>query len=174
MSKILVENYRKQFKEAHGWLEGVIEGVTDELAAEQINPNAMKIGAQYAHIVDGLDAVVLSMFAGKEKLSQGEWKDKTGFDKELPSGGDQLAWSKEVKVNMEQLGKYCNAVHKAVDTTLTEMSDEELLADYDLSSWGLGMQTKAYLLNMMIFNTAAHTGEIANMKGMKGLQGYPW
>lgn len=174
MSKILVNNYRQQFTQAHNWLDGVIDGVTQEVANEQINPKAMKIAAQYVHIVYSLDTMVLGMFGNNKPLAETTWKNKTGFSPNPPQGGDQFEWSKSVTVSLENTKAYCQEVHQAIDTLLASLDDKYLNQEHDFTDWGMGMKTKAFILDLMLFNTLAHTGEIANMKGMKNLLGYPW
>jgi hypothetical protein len=40
---------------------------------------------------------------------------------------------------------------------------------------GLGQQPLgSFLMNLLVLNAAAHTGEIAAVKGLQGLQGYPF
>lgn len=40
---------------------------------------------------------------------------------------------------------------------------------------GLGQQTLGSSLgNLLVLNAAAHTGEISAVKGLQGLQGYPF
>jgi hypothetical protein len=40
---------------------------------------------------------------------------------------------------------------------------------------GLGHQTlRSFLTQLLVLNAAAHTGEIAVVKGLQGLRGYPF
>lgn len=151
-----------------------MKDVTQELAEKQINPNAMSIGAQYIHIVNGIDVLVFSKFAGKTPLADGEWRDKKGFSPAMTDGTDQLEWAKQVKFELDQLKKYCDTVHQAVDEYLAGLDDQTITEEVDFSDWGMGTQPKSFLLTMTLLNTMAHVGEIANMKGLEGLQGYPW
>lgn len=173
MSKTAVTLLREQFKDAHGWLEGVIGDVEQKVAEEQINPNAQKIGAQYIHIIYSIDSIVLGRVAGKKFLAIGTWKDKKGYTPDDDEGGP-MAWSKKVKFDLKKLKKYCNAVHEAVDKYLASLDDKDLSEEIDMSDWGMGKQKKSAVINIALFNTLAHVGEIANMKGYKGLKGYPF
>lgn len=53
-------------------------------------------------------------------------------------------------------------------------SFDGLAAPIDLSSIGLGQQPLGSpLMNILVLNAAAHTGEISVVKGLQGLRGYP-
>lgn len=162
---------RAQYGLMQGWLEGTMNGVTDELAHFDPPGLASPIGAQAGHIASGIDFFVIGLAAGKPPLLTSRFAGKSGMSEAPPAGAGFAEWSQRVKVDLPALDAYTKAVFAEVDTYLASLTDEELHKEKEFG--GAGNQTVLWALNIIILNTFSHTGEISVIKGMKGLKGYP-
>jgi hypothetical protein len=68
---------------------------------------------------------------------------------------------------------YAHAVYSATEEYVASLIDETLGQTVDASHAGIGMQTAASLLTMLIANAHNHCGEIVALKGLQGLKGHP-
>ncbi|HMQ51283.1 MAG TPA: DinB family protein [Anaerolineae bacterium] len=163
---------RTQYGQMQGWLNGTLEGLTDEII--HYNPPGIvsSIAGQLAHIVTGMDFFVLGLAAGQTPLFVSSFAEKSGISEPPPQGGDWSAWGKRVKVDMPLLNAYSQAVFAEVDNYLASLSDDDLQREKEFGP--AGSQTVLWALNVFILNTYCHTGEIACIKGLKGLKGYPF
>jgi hypothetical protein len=98
---------------------------------------------------------------------------KTGAS-EPPPPGDWGAWGRSVRVDMDQMNAYAQAVYAATDAYLVGISDADLERELDLSSVGYGAMPMGGLLNLMSGHVMMHMGEISCLKGLMGLKGYPF
>jgi hypothetical protein len=77
--------------------------------------------------------------------------------------------------HLDALRQYAQAAYAALDEQLATLEDEDLTTSIDMTPVGLGQQTiGSFLMNLLVLNAAAHTGEISAVKGLQGLQGYPF
>jgi hypothetical protein len=178
MSQQNVVNYiRAQFQAAHrAWLEPTMQGVTPEQAHwTPPGGRVAPIGAQYAHHVIALDFLFLGFVRQQNPLALSTFAGKTGFDTPYPMEGDWIGWAHTVQVDLDTLRQYAHAAYAAVDEQLAGLGDEDLETQIDMTPVGLGQQTLgSFLGNLLVLNAAAHTGEISAVKGLQGLQGYPF
>jgi hypothetical protein len=80
-----------------------------------------------------------------------------------------------VQIDLETLCQYAQATFAALDEQLAALSDDDLATAVDMTPVGLGQQTVgSFLTCLLVLNAAAHTGEISAVKGLQGLQGYPF
>jgi uncharacterized damage-inducible protein DinB len=79
-----------------------------------------------------------------------------------------------VRVDLDALHRYAQAVYAAVDAQLAELGDDDLATSIDMTSLGFGQQTLGSFLTLLLIHGAVHTGEIAVTKGLQGLKGYPF
>lgn len=177
-----VDLLRKQVQMANGMLEGVIAGITSE-HVHWIPPGiANPIGAQYAHVLIGKDGFIHMRMKGVAALFATTWADKIGMSelppmpnldaKELP---DWSEWARRVQIDLPAMQEYAKAVYASIDEYLVSLTDANLENIVDLSHWGIGEVTHGWMLSMVLLNdTIAHTGEISCLKGLQGLQGYPF
>jgi hypothetical protein len=157
----------------HGWLEGTMKDVTAEQAHWQPPGRSAPIGAQYAHAVLAEDFLLLATAGGRPPVLMAQFAGNAGISEPYPQG-DWHDWSLRVKVDLDQLRKYAQAVYAAVDEYVGSLGDEDLATPVDMTEQGLGTQTIGSLLDLLVIHGAAHTGEIAVTKGLQGLQGYPF
>jgi hypothetical protein len=177
----VVSMLRAQYKQAHDVLEGTMQGVTSELAHWNPGGTANPLGATYFHVLVSEDGMFNGMLQGGAPLCGSSWAGKTGAS-ELPPmpgpGSEGLpswdGWADQVKVDLTMMQAYAQAVYQATDDYLASLTDDDLNHPLDLSAVGLGEQTVGSLLSIMLANANWHTGEIACLKGLQGLKGYPF
>ncbi|MBX3069031.1 MAG: DinB family protein [Thermomicrobiales bacterium] len=173
MATSRVEGYRNQFRLANDWLEGTIEGMSDEQLHYQPEGNAHPAGAQYCHHVQGLDGTIHGLLQGAAPLMTGAFAGKYGT--ETPSEfGKWGEWARSAKVDVDAARSYAKAVYDATDAYLATLSDNDLDDQIDLSIFGMGHQPRSAMLDIILLDTALHTGEISAIKGLQGLKGYPF
>jgi hypothetical protein len=172
---------RAQLEGAHFCLERVVDGITTEQAHWSPPGRAMPPGAIVAHVVVFEDLMVNGVLRRDQPLILGAWAGRAGLSEAPPlpgAGGAGLpsweAWSRRVQLDMAALRAYAQAVYAATDSYLAGLDDEALARELDLSGMGLGTRTLAWTLSRVVLAHAdMHAGEIAALKGLIGLQGYP-
>jgi len=173
MSNPTSELYRGLFKNCHEWLEGTSGDLTNEQAAWQPGGEVVPAGAHYVHHVGGEDFFVQNLFRGQPPLAATSFAGTAGFDEMMPMGPWQ-DWARRVTVDMPVAHAYAQAVYAATDAYLADLTAEELARELDLTAMGFGVTTVGYMLNAILIDGAAHCGEISCIKGLQGLQGYPF
>lgn len=171
-TQIATELLRAQFAGAHSWLESTLAGVTDEVAAWQPQGRANPIGAHYVHHITAEDFFIHSLLQGGTPLMASSYAGRTGMSAPPPMG-DWGAWAREVVVDMSAARQYAQAVYAATDSYLEALHDDDLAGVLDLTSIGLGSMPLGSFLSTVLANCSNHSGEIACLKGLQGLQGYP-
>lgn len=174
--QMAVNLFRSQFQAVHnGWLEPTMQGVTAEQAHWQApSGRAAPVGAQYAHHIIAIDFLFLGFVRRGAPLGASTHAAKTGLSEPYPMQGDWDEWSRKVRVDLDTLHQYAQAVYAALDTQLATLSDDDLATPVDMTPVGLGQQTIGSFLTTLLIHGAAHTGEIAVTKGLQGLKGYPF
>jgi hypothetical protein len=172
---------RAQYSHAHEYLEGTMQGVTSEHVHWIPQGIANPLGANYFHVLVSEDMVINGMLRGGAPLCASSWAGKAGVSEMPPMPGPETeglpswdSWARQVKINLADMQTYAQAVYQASDDYLASLSDDDLNNPLDLSGIGLGQQTVGSLLSIILSNTSAHTGEIACLKGLQGLKGYPF
>jgi DinB superfamily len=170
-----ISMFKMQIETAHGIVEGTMNGVDEKLCQKLPEGEAHPIGATYAHTVCGEDFLInMALRGGKAPLMMGEWAGKTGVSEPPPApGGDLLAWAKKVQVDLAQARKYAQAVYANTNAYVGSLSAADLDEEMDIP--GFGKHPRAYFLNMIaVIHPSNHCGEIAALKGMNGVRGYPF
>jgi DinB superfamily len=166
---------RQQFHEFHQLLEGTLADVTAEQAQSVPPGTANPVGATYAHVVLWEDMGLHGLLQGRPPLYAGSWSGRTGLS-ELPPldrPGHWEDWSRRVIVDLPALRSYAEAVYQATDGYFATMAAAELEREIDLTAMGFGRPAAAWVVGNMLQNVALHCGEIAALKGLRGLPGYP-
>ena len=172
MSTVVV--LKEQLEGAHGVLEQTMADVTAEQAHWSPPGIANPLGATYAHTVWGEDSLVNGMLKGGKPLLP-SFAGKDGMSEPPPVEGDYAEWARNVRVDLPALKAYAQAVYASTGEWLASLSDDDLGRDIDLTSWGLGHQTVAWVIgNILIWHVDAHCGEISCLKGLQGARGYPF
>lgn len=161
----------QQVAEAHRLTDAAIAGVTDEqfnwLPPGTINP----IKSALLHAAASEDNFIQSIIQGRPPLwATGGWASGIGLV-EAPSGGQGWEEAKRTVLALAPVLAYTEDVRNATDEYLTRLTDDEL--DRQVSFFGRESSV-AGALAWIVAHTAFHTGEIAAVKGMQGLQGLPF
>ena len=83
-------------------------------------------------------------------------------------------WGTRLRINGGELHEYAEAVFASTDEYLAGLTDSDLEQKLETKT-AVGERTVFDMLNgAVLFNIAWHTGEIAALKGQKGLKGYPF
>lgn len=128
-----------------------------------------------AHHIIALDFLFLGFVRQQAPLALSSFAGKTGFDTPYPMEGPWIEWAHTVQIDLDLLRQYAQATYAALDEQLALLSDDDLATAIDMTPVGLGQQTVgSFLTTLLVLNAAAHTGEISAVKGLQGLQGYPF
>jgi len=177
MNGIATEILLTQLREVHRILEQTMDGVTDEVAHFMPNGTANPIAGTYAHIVFSEDLFIHAFLEKSEPLMSTNFKDKTGASEIQPTEWQQAypKWLKEVKIDVKKFREYAKAVFDASEHYVATLTEEDLLKDVNLTGMGMGSR-KAYdfISNIISGHSYSITGEIAVLKGIQGLKGYPF
>jgi hypothetical protein len=176
-----------QLDAAAGLLGIVMADVTPEVASWKPAGLANPIGTTYAHVVAGCDAFVNGTMRGGAPLFASSFAGRTGLS-ELPPDppvpgsaefaaypAEAHAWAHRATVDLDAARAYAEAVFASIREWLAELPEGALDAPFDLSFLGVGMSTVGFVVHDVILaHVAAHAGEIAALKGLQGLRGYPF
>jgi len=166
---------KEQLEGAHAVLEQTMADVSEEQANWAPPGIANPLGATYAHAVSAEDAVVNGMLRGGATLIASASAGKVGLSELPPTEGDYGEWARRVKVDLPPLKGYAQVVYKSTGEWLASLSAADLERAIDLTGWGLGKQSLAWVLgNILIWHIDAHCGEISCLKGLQGAKGYPF
>ena len=76
------------------------------------------------------------------------------------------------RVDLSTVRPYAEAVYAATDEYLASLTDEDL--DRPMEIPGMGQANVGVVLGLLVLNhIGTETGEIACLKGLQGLRGYP-
>ncbi len=164
---------RDQVKIAHDWFEGTMDGVTNEVAHWQPGGRAHPIGSLYAHVVVFEDSMINNVLQGEEPLHATAFAGKTGMEDPQTAYSMTLEWAQNVRVEMGAMREYAQAVYAKTDAYLESLTEEDLERDIDLGAYGT-WKLASLLLAFVFGHTRDIMGEVSALKGVKGLQGYPF
>ena len=171
-----IASLREGIGVSHWTLEQCLEGVTPEQAHWQPQGLAHSVAASYAHLALSEDGIVHGMLQGKAPLSATAWA-KTGISVPPPDPtkleADWGQWAKTVKVDLPALRQYAQDVYAATDAYLASLKPEDL--DRKIEAMAMGQQSLNYVIStILVAHPHEHAGEIAAVKGLQGLKGYPF
>lgn len=177
---------KDSFGAARGLLEVVTGDVTEAVAHWKPAGAANPVGATYVHALVVSDAFVNGMLRGGAPLFASGYAGRAGVS-ELPPmlvpgspppatyGEDLHRWAHRVTIDLPAARAYAAAVYDAIDGWLSTLSYADLGKPIDLSWLGIGISTVGFVLhNAVVSHIAGHAGEIAAIKGLQGLKGYPF
>jgi hypothetical protein len=173
-----VELVRRIVRDARQVLDGTMADVSQS-QADFIPPGiANPLGATFAHVVCTEDLVVQGMFRQVAPLFASSWAGRTGLSEPMPTPGvnwtDYGPWTRRVKIDLDALRAYAQAVAEQTDSWLAGLSEADLDQPLDLSGVGLGQHSWASGIALVLGNhLGTETGEIAVLKGIQGARGYP-
>jgi hypothetical protein len=166
---------RSQFAQMHTWLDGTMQDVSADCAHWQPSGRVVPVGAHYAHHVLGAEDFMLNvLIRGDQPLAMGAWQGRTGIS-EMPPMGAWDEWARRVQIDLPALRAYAQAVYANTDAYLAGMTMDEWNRQLDMSAVGMeGQQPVSFWLTNILLDGALHCGEISAVKGLQGLQGYPF
>lgn len=171
----------EQVKTAQQYFKDTVGDVKQENLDHEPGGTALPLGARYAHLIIAQDTIVNGMLLGQAPLSESKMEGKTGVDKPMPSPMDpdwsekHAQWSHSVKVDLEQLRVYADEVFALTEQYIADLTDEDLEKEMDLSSIGMGTKKVASVVGILIIDHINNVmGEIAVLKGMQDMRGYPF
>ncbi len=173
-----LELLKDQLKSARENFEATVGDLTHDHLYQDPGGKALPVGAQYVHLICSEDVIVQGMLQGKAPLSETTFKDKTGLSEPMPPMDENWSaanekWSKSVQIDLDLFREYAKAVYEATDQYFNSLQDEDLDKEIDLGAFG--KNTVANILSgFLIGHTNSLTGEIAALKGLQGLKGYPF
>ena len=167
-----IDTHREALQWSFNLLEQVMADV-DQAQAHWPPPGiANPIASTYAHAICEMD-VLVKMLAGKPILFETTWEGKTGISE--PQLDQDFEWVRRVEVDLDLAREYARAVYQHTDAALAELSPADLERELDLSANGLGIQTVGWCISALVTGHLHNmAGEISALKGMQGIQGYPF
>lgn len=144
----------------------------DALHAIPAGSTNNSIAATYAHVIFVEDYLVNESIAGESRIYDRDgWQQKTGV---APQDGPMMsdAWARSVRMNLAPFREYATAVRDATQVVLSQSPDALLMKDVDLM--GRKVPAIAMFARIPIYHIAEHSGEIAALKGVRGLKGLPF
>ena len=179
MSTTATQLLRQQVGIAHDILDATMADVTSEQADWAPPGIANPLGATYAHVVVSEDFVINGMFRRQAPLNATTWADRTGLSELMPAPASPAwseypAWTRRVRVDLDSLREYARSVYVETDSYLASLSDADLEQPLDLSQIGLGPQTVASTLTLLLLNhIGTETGELLASKACRAHAGIP-
>lgn len=177
MKNLATQVLLTQLQAAHSTLEQTMDGVTEEVAHFQPAGTANPIAGTYAHLVFSEDQFIHLFLKKDQPLLETTFKGKTGASEVQPSEWVVAypAWLRSVKIDVKTFREYAKAVYADTEAYLATLTDEDLEKDVDMSSFGMGTR-KVYdfIGNMITGHVFPIMGEVAVLKGIQGLKGYPF
>lgn len=177
MNSLATEILVNQLKSAHEVLEQTMDGVTNEIAHFMPPGTANPIAGTYAHCVFTEDLFVHTFLTKTQPLMETTFKDNTGASEVQPTDWHVAypKWLKEVNLDIKQFRTYARAVYSETERYVSSLTDADLEKDIDMSSFGMGKRkTYDFIANLVSGHVYPIFGEIAVLKGIQGLKGYPF
>jgi hypothetical protein len=168
---------RDQLRDAHAALERTVDGL-DAAEVGWVPPGtANPIGATLAHVVIAEDVLVHAILQGGAPLLASTWARRTGLSEPMPmpgpGWGDYPAWTRRVRVDLDDTMAYARATWDSSDAYLAALSDADLDRELDLAALGGGRRTVGWAAaRLLVGHVDSITGEIACLKGLQGRGGY--
>jgi len=177
MNNLATEVLLNQLKAVHSSLEQTMDGVTDEVAHFMPPAKANPIAGTYAHLVFSEDLFVHNFLKKTPPLVDSTFKEKTGASETHPMEWVEAypKWLKEVKIDVEKFRDYAKAVYAESEEYIASLTDKDLEKEVDMSAMGMGTKkTYDFIAGLISGHAYSIMGEIAVLKGIQGLKGYPF
>ena len=164
---------RGQLQFGHATLEQVIDGTEGILHDRPAGGTLHNIATSYAHIVLAEDMIVNGMIMGAAPVfMEGGWSAKTGVPpRQMPAIDND--WGAAIKMNLPVFREYAKAVYARSDEVIAKMSAEKE-GTAVRTPFGDKQLPLEFLSNLGVTHLWGHMGEIAALKGVKGLKGLPF
>ena len=159
---------RREFALMRRHVTGIIQGlIKDELL--WVPPRlANSIGTTILHVLTGEDRLIQSVLQGKPSLWEADrWYEQIGVIR-LPVRGDDWSGVDLSSLQVSTLFAYAEVLEQATATYLHMLNDNNL--EEQVEVYGQE-QTRAEALFSIIIHNTSHAGEIAALKGLRGMRG---
>lgn len=163
---------RKQLRDAHELLESTLGDITPEQAHYAPPGRALPVGAAYAHVSFSEDILVQHMKGEPPLFESGA---ATGASEPHPNfmrddWSVYPMWTARVRFDLPALRAYAQQVYANTDAWLATLTDADLEKQDSFLQ-----QDVAHMISRAIIAHADNlAGEISAIKGVQGLQGYPF
>ncbi len=174
---IATKNALEDLKKAHTYMLQTMDGVTNEVAAFMPPGTANPIAGTYAHLIFSEDFFTQIFLKKTKPLFETTWKDKTGISDLQPTEWVEAypKWLKSVKIDVNKANKYAKAVFGATEKYVKGLSDADFEKQVDMSAFGMGERSVGSFIGSLITGHINNImGEVAVLKGIQGLKGYPF
>lgn len=164
-----LELLKEQFASVRRFVDGILDGLTDEQVNWRPPGTANPIGVSWLHLLTTEDSFIQGTIQGKPRLwDSQDWTAKTGI---RPRAGDET-WDriKQTQFTVAPLRAYGEVVRGATETFLSSVTAEQLARPVTVNNMEMSVSR---LLTMMVCHSAGHAGDIAAIKGIQGLKGLP-
>ncbi len=169
-----IEVLKSAFEGSHNWYQGTIAGVTAEQANTVPAGVAHPIGELALHILHSEDGMITMMVQGQPMIWERDgWAAKLGVPVMMMQ---DATLARGVKCNPQDLQDYAQSVYANTGAFLDSLSPDDLVSKtVDMTAAGAGvMKLGDFLVQALLGNNYAHTGEISALKGIMGHKGYPF
>lgn len=164
---------KNEFDWAKTVFDMTVGDLTEEVATRRVSgANINPILPIYAHVVFGLDAMTNQVAAGGEPLLLSDgWGERTGITQ--PGFLQTPEWG-QARYNLDGLRQYSEAVFGSLNSYLDRATDADLDREFPSPLGGQQTNVARFLGGIGVVHLSGHTGEIAALKGIHGLQGLPF
>jgi hypothetical protein len=155
----------------------LLKDMTAGMTSEELHWNppgtAHSVAATYAHAVLATDWQIHSLFEAETPRFASDWAGKTGVS--APQPDQTLEWAQTVRLDMPVFQKYAETIFDETLAYCDNLSDEDLERPIDLSVMAAGEQSLGWCISVVVLGHLNQlAGEMAAVKGVQGLKGYPF
>lgn len=163
-----------QLQFTHGTMEQVVADLGDLLNTKMPGGTINSPAAIYAHAVIAEDFIVNGMVMGGAPLYiSGNWAAKTGVP--TPAGPQATnEWAASIDMKLAPFREYAATVYAQTSKVVAEMSDAKADELIDTPFGGAKQPRLQFMANLGVTHAWGHMGEIAALKGVKGMKGLPF
>jgi uncharacterized damage-inducible protein DinB len=162
---------QQQMDRVRGDTQAVLQGITDEQLNWPPPGTVSPISTILIHMLAAEDYFIQTLIGGQAPFwAVQQWGEKIGVPAP-PAQGDNWDEFKTVKISLAPVLDYAQAIRPATDAYLAGLTAEEL--DRRVVFHGDKLPV-AQVLMILVSHSACHTGEMAAIKGMQGIQGLPY
>ncbi|MFN0095336.1 MAG: DinB family protein [Dehalococcoidia bacterium] len=152
---------------AKDFYDYALGGVDDALANQASPGNLATIARIYVHPWIALDEFMHTLSQGQPRLwESGGWAAMTG------GPADPEDWTTPIALRLDAFKEYRSAVIAAAQHFLTSAPDALLAKEVDTPLGRMPVMTLVAGVGML--HLGEHIGDIATLKGVRGIQGLPF
>lgn len=176
----IAELLSQQVRDTHGTLIAITQDLDQPQVQWQPPGTANPIAGTWAHAIITEDIITNQVIRNSDPFAVSTWENQTGLSAMPPGLGEDnvtnyQTWVSEVMMELDQFRNYMQAVFVESETLLSKLSEKELSQEVDASIVGMDSRpVYSVVYNGLISHTENISGEISALKGIQGLQGYPW